>query len=44
MRPIGISIGSKTPPEIALSVLAEIVATRAALKNPQKVAVNLTKN
>ena len=42
--PIGISIGSKTPPEIALSVLAEIVATRAALKNPQKVAVNLTKN
>lgn len=33
--PIGISIGSKTPPEIAISILAEIVKERAAaLKLP----------
>jgi xanthine dehydrogenase accessory factor len=27
--PIGISIGSKTPPEIAISILAEITAVRS---------------
>ena len=29
--PIGVSIGSKTPPEIAISILAEVIAERAKL-------------
>ena len=31
--PIGVQIGSKTPPEIAVSILAEIIAVRAAVAN-----------
>lgn len=29
--PVGLSIGAKTPPEIALAIMAEIVATRRAI-------------
>jgi len=37
--PIGIYIGSKTPPEIAVSVMAEILAVKNAVKLPREIAV-----
>ena len=35
--PIGISIGSKTPPEIAISILAEVIAERARVTTSKEV-------
>ena len=37
--PIGIYIGSKTPPEIAVSVMAEILAVKNAVTLPREMAV-----
>jgi xanthine dehydrogenase accessory factor len=37
--PIGIYIGSKTPPEIAVSVMAEILAVKNAVTLPRETAV-----
>jgi xanthine dehydrogenase accessory factor len=37
--PIGIYIGSKTPPEIAVSVMAEILAVKNAVTLPREVEV-----
>ena len=37
--PIGIYIGSKTPPEIAVSVMAEILAVKNAVALPRETAV-----
>lgn len=34
--PAGLAIGSKTPPEIALSIMAEITATRAQINQSKK--------
>jgi xanthine dehydrogenase accessory factor len=42
--PIGIYIGSKTPPEIALSVMAEILAVKNAVTLPRDMAVAQAKN
>ena len=41
--PIGIYIGSKTPPEIAVSVMAEILAVKNAVTLPREVAVATAK-
>ncbi len=41
--PIGMRIGSKTPPEIAISILAEIIAERAKL-NKDQAALNQNQN
>jgi xanthine dehydrogenase accessory factor len=32
--PVGLPIGSKTPPEIAIAILAELIAERRALAAP----------
>jgi len=37
--PIGIYIGSKTPPEIAVSVMAEILAVKNAVTLPREMEV-----
>ena len=42
--PIGIYIGSKTPPEIAVSVMAEILAVKNGVQLPRDMAVGEAKN
>ncbi|MFZ4285200.1 XdhC family protein [Variovorax sp. HJSM1_2] len=42
--PIGIYIGSKTPPEIAVSVMAEILAVKNGVQLPRDVDVSHAKN
>lgn len=42
--PIGIYIGSKTPPEIAVSVMAEILAVKNAVTLPREAAVAVAKS
>lgn len=42
--PIGIYIGSKTPPEIAVSVMAEILAVKNGVVLPRDMAVAQAKN
>ncbi|MGE8317727.1 MAG: XdhC family protein [Comamonas sp.] len=42
--PIGIYIGSKTPPEIAVSVMAEILAVKNGVTLPRDVDVSQAKN
>ena len=42
--PIGIYIGSKTPPEIAVSVMAEILAVKNAVQLPRDMGVGQAKN
>ncbi|GAB2485304.1 XdhC family protein [Comamonas humi] len=42
--PIGIYIGSKTPPEIAVSVMAEILAVKNGVALPRDVDVSQAKN
>ena len=42
--PIGIFIGSKTPPEIAVSVMAEILAVKNGVALPRDLAVGEAKN
>lgn len=42
--PIGIYIGSKTPPEIAVSVMAEILAVKNGVTLPREMAVAQAKN
>lgn len=42
--PIGIYIGSKTPPEIAVSVMAEILAVKNAVRLPRELEVAAAKD
>jgi len=42
--PIGIFIGSKTPPEIAVSIMAEILAVKNGVALPRDVEVAQAKN
>ena len=42
--PIGIYIGSKTPPEIAVSVMAEVLAVKNGVALPREMEVALAKN
>jgi xanthine dehydrogenase accessory factor len=42
--PIGIYIGSKTPAEIAVSVMAEILAVKNGVQLPRDMAVTHAKN
>jgi len=42
--PIGIYIGSKTPPEIAVSVMAEILAVKNGVPLPRDMDVARAKN
>ena len=42
--PIGIYIGSKTPPEIAVSVMAEVLAVKNGVVLPRDMAVAQAKN
>ena len=42
--PIGIYIGSKTPPEIAVSVMAEILAAKNGVKLPRDMEVSVAKD
>lgn len=42
--PIGIYIGSKTPPEIAVSVMAEVLAVKNGVVLPREMEVSLAKN
>jgi xanthine dehydrogenase accessory factor len=42
--PVGVYIGSKTPPEIALSILAEVVATKNGVVVPHDMQVAPAKN
>jgi xanthine dehydrogenase accessory factor len=41
--PIGIFIGSKTPPEIAVSVMAEVLAVKNAVPLPRDMQVGPAK-
>jgi xanthine dehydrogenase accessory factor len=41
--PIGIYIGSKTPPEIAVSVMAEVLAAKNAVALPDEVSISQAK-
>lgn len=40
---IGVLIGSKTPPEIAVSIMAEVIAVRNAIKLPRNASVGAAK-
>ena len=42
--PIGIYIGSKTPPEIAVSIMAEILAVKNGVTLPRDMEVAQAKN
>jgi xanthine dehydrogenase accessory factor len=42
--PIGIYIGSKTPPEIAVSVMAEILAVKNGVTLPRETDVAVAKS
>ncbi|MEK1941852.1 MAG: XdhC family protein [Pseudomonas sp.] len=42
--PIGIYIGSKTPPEIAVSVMAEVLAAKNAVALPSEVSITQAKH
>jgi xanthine dehydrogenase accessory factor len=42
--PVGVYIGSKTPPEIAVSILAEVVATKNGVEVPHDMLVAPAKN
>lgn len=42
--PIGVYIGSKTPPEIAVSVMAEILAVKNGVRLPREMEVAQAKN
>ena len=42
--PIGIYIGSKTPPEIAVSVMAEVLAVKNGVVLPRDMEVGQAKN
>jgi xanthine dehydrogenase accessory factor len=42
--PIGIYVGSKTPPEIAVSVMAEIIAVKNGVALPRDMEVAEAKN
>lgn len=42
--PAGLFIGSKTPPEIALSILAEIVAAKNGIEIPERLGVAVAKD
>jgi xanthine dehydrogenase accessory factor len=42
--PVGIHIGSKTPPEIAVSVMAEVLAVKNGVILPRNMAVGAAKD
>ena len=42
--PIGIFIGSKTPPEIAVSIMAEVLAVKNGVTLPRDMEVGQAKN
>lgn len=42
--PIGIFIGSKTPAEIAVSIMAQIIAVKNGIKLPEKLNIENSKN
>jgi xanthine dehydrogenase accessory factor len=42
--PIGVYIGSKTPPEIAVSIMAEILAVKNGVALPRDMEVAQAKN
>jgi xanthine/CO dehydrogenase XdhC/CoxF family maturation factor len=42
--PVGLYIGSKTPPEIAVSIMADVIATKNGVALPPSVAVGRAKD